>query len=78
MSASGMVYSDLLNCNGKKNPAERGIQHVKLTLSPLSFVTYTASDGTYSFLHLSPGSYIITETEPDGYVNCTPTRRIVK
>jgi len=76
-SISGRVFNDL-NCNGQRNAGELGISKVKLTLTPGDIQILTNSDGTYSFTDLFPGTYVITETDPDGYISCTSNKKTVK
>jgi len=47
-------------------------------LTPGAIDVYTASDGTYSFSNLAPGTYVIKETDPLGYVSCTADKTTVK
>ncbi len=35
--------------------------------NPVEIATTTDTDGDYSFVGLLPGSYVVTETQPDGY-----------
>ncbi len=42
-----------------------------VTNAAVTLNTTTASDGTYSFGNLTPGTYMITETEPTGYADYT-------
>jgi uncharacterized protein (DUF2141 family) len=72
-SLSGCVYVDA-NDNGVMDPGEKGIPGTTISLTgtddlgqPVHFMQNTAADGTYSFGHLRPGSYTITETQPSGY-----------
>ncbi len=73
-SLSGYVYLDANN-NGIKDPGETGIANVTVTLlgtndqGPVNFTTTTATDGSYHFRGLRPGSYTIQETEPAGYIH---------
>ncbi len=70
-SLSGIVYVDL-NGSGAQDANEPGLAGVMLTLSgvdtqgnPLpSQTTVTASDGSYSFSNLAPGTYSITKLQP--------------
>ncbi len=71
---SGYVYQDT-NDNGTKQANEPGIGGVPLTLTGTNDLgtitpetTTTASDGSYSFGNLRPGTYTVTETQqPKGY-----------
>ncbi len=72
---SGFVYLDSNN-NGVKEPGEPGIGGVTVTLTgmddqgaPITMVQTTGPDGSYSFAGLRPGTYVITETHPNGYID---------
>jgi uncharacterized repeat protein (TIGR01451 family) len=72
-SLSGFVYYDANN-NGQRDPGEPGIAGVTLTLTgtddqghTVQASTQTASDGSYQFSNLRPGTYQVTETQPAGY-----------
>ena len=71
-SLAGNVYVDSHN-DGQLDPGDPPIANVKLTLSgfddngPVSATTTTASDGSYSFNNLRPGTYGIVETQPASY-----------
>jgi hypothetical protein len=72
---SGFVYLDPDN-NGIKEPGETGIGGVMITLTgmddqgtPITMVQTTAADGSYSFSGLRPGTYVITETHPNGFLD---------
>jgi protocatechuate 3,4-dioxygenase beta subunit len=73
-SLAGYVYFDANN-NGTKDLGEAGIATVTITLvgtndqGPLNFTTTTATDGSYQFRSLRPGSYVILEREPAGYLH---------
>jgi protocatechuate 3,4-dioxygenase beta subunit len=73
-SLAGYVYLDANN-NGSKDPGEKGIGGVTVTLTgfddrgTVNRVTTTAADGSYSFNNLRPGTYTITENQPDGYAD---------
>src|SRR5262249_12345024 len=74
-SLSGVVWFDA-NDNGSKGKLESGIGQVALTLTgtndlgqPITLSTTTASDGSYSFGNLRPGTYTIKETPPSGYLD---------
>jgi hypothetical protein len=77
-SVTGFVYIDSNN-NGVKEPGEAGIPGVAVALTgtsdlgPVNLSTTTTADGSYLFGTLRPGSYVITETEPAGYVHGTNT-----
>jgi hypothetical protein len=74
-SLSGYVYLDPDN-NGIKEAGEPGIPGVTVTLTgtddngtAVTATTTTASDGSYSFTTLRPGTYAVTETHPAGYTD---------
>ncbi|WHT21620.1 SdrD B-like domain-containing protein [Crossiella sp. CA-258035] len=74
-SLTGQVYVDANN-NGVRDTGEAPISGtaVKLTGTddagnPVSLTTTTAADGSYSFDRLRPGSYTVTETQPEGYLD---------
>ncbi|MCD6291573.1 MAG: hypothetical protein J7M34_13825, partial [Anaerolineae bacterium] len=70
-SVAGKVFHDTNN-NGVQDAGEPGIAGVAVTLSTGATRT-TAGDGSYSFDQLLPGSYSVSVTVPDGYVNTTST-----
>jgi len=70
-SLSGYVYVDGNN-NGVKDSAEAPIAGVKLSLldadgNPAGVTVTTDANGYYSFTGLKPGTYGVTEVQPDGY-----------
>jgi hypothetical protein len=72
-SLSGFVYVDANN-NGVKDSSEPPIPGVAIALTgtddlgnSVSANTTTASDGSYHFAGLRPGSYTINETQPAGF-----------
>jgi hypothetical protein len=71
----GIVYEDA-NKNGEQEPTEIGISGVSVSLyDPVLDSTVdkvTNAWGTYSFLVEDPGVYVISETDPDGYLSTTP------
>ena len=68
-SISGAVYDDY-DADGSQDPGEPGIQGITVTLSgPCSCTEVTASDGTFSFIGLAPGTYTLTETQSANYVD---------
>jgi hypothetical protein len=80
VTLSGQVYQDT-NGNNALNSGEPGIAGVTITLTgtnglgqAVTTTTTTAADGTYSFSSdsagnaLRPGTYVITETAPSGYL----------
>jgi uncharacterized protein (DUF2141 family) len=74
VSTGGAVFEDT-NGNGVKDAGEPGIPNVTVTLSGLSVVSgvitpktvTTDSNGNYTFTGLTPGSYMIVETQPAGF-----------
>ncbi|NLH74729.1 MAG: DUF11 domain-containing protein [Verrucomicrobia bacterium] len=72
---SGYVYHDPNN-NGLKETGESPIGGVTITLTgtdhlgnPVNLSTVTGPDGYYEFVGLRPGTYIITETQPAGWLD---------
>jgi uncharacterized repeat protein (TIGR01451 family) len=72
---SGFVYVDE-NDNGLKEGGEAGIKDVPVTLTGtdifgniVSRTAATATDGSYQFCDLVPGTYKVTESQPSGYVD---------
>jgi hypothetical protein len=74
-SLAGNVYDDANN-DGIFQSTELGIGGVIVTLTgtddlgnPVNLSIMTAFGGSYSFPNLRPGTYIITETQPSGYLD---------
>ncbi len=74
-SLCGYVYYDKCN-DGTKNSGDPGIACVTITLSGTDYLgnsvsetTTTASDGSYCFMNLVPGTYTLTETQPSGWLD---------
>ncbi len=68
---SGWVYVDANN-NGVREPGERGIGGVTLTLlaadgTPTGRVVTTNAAGFYQFDNLRPDTYQVAQTQPQGY-----------
>src|SRR5262249_14963432 len=70
---SGFVWADANN-DGIRDPGESGIGNVWIKLTGtddlgrrISTRVRTASDGSYNFANLRPGTYAITETPPLHY-----------
>ncbi len=69
---SGFVYVDT-NDNGVKDAGETGIGGVTVTLTgsddvgAVSTTALTDATGFYRFQNLRPGTYTITESQPDNY-----------
>lgn len=71
-SIAGSVFVDVNN-DGLQEAGDSGVGGVVITLGGtddqgqnLSLTTTTASDGSYSFTGLRPGTYTLTETSPTG------------
>ncbi len=72
-AVSGFAFLDS-NSDGNRDTGESGLNNVTIKLTgtddlghAVSASTATASDGSYSFGGLRPGTYTVTETEPAGY-----------
>jgi hypothetical protein len=72
---SGVVYQDLNNDGAREN-GEAGIAQVTIILTgtddrglSVSTSTLTRADGSYQFLNLRPGSYVLREVQPAGYLD---------
>ena len=72
---TGTVYEDA-DGSGTFTPGDTGIANVSLRLTGTSasgltvdVTVTTAADGSYTFGNLPPGTYLITETQPAGYVD---------
>ena len=70
-SLSGTVYVDGNN-NGVKDGGETGLGSIPVSLvnsaGTVVATTSTASDGSYSFTNLGPGTYKLVEGTPRGYL----------
>ncbi|WP_038141918.1 IPTL-CTERM sorting domain-containing protein [Thiothrix lacustris] len=73
-SLSGKVVNDAW-ANGTLETTDGGIANVTVTISgtdsfgnPLTMVTTTEANGRYQFI-LPPGTYTVTEGQPEGYVS---------
>lgn len=77
-SVSGYVYNDA-NGNSSKDSGEAGLGGVTVTLTGTDDLgasvsmtqtssSTTGSVGAYSFTGLRPGTYVVSETPPSGYV----------
>gem|GEM_PF-1564657 len=74
-SISGTKWDDP-DSDGIHDPGEPGVPNVVVTLSrggKTVATALTASDGTYAFGGLEPGTWTVTETLPAGTTNTTPT-----
>ncbi len=74
-SLSGFVYLDK-NGDGDIDCRDRAIANVTVTLTgvddlgnSISLTTLTDDDGAYLFNNLRPGTYVIIETPPAGYLD---------
>ncbi len=74
-SIVGVVFDDL-DADGVLDDGEPGIEGVSVELSgsdidaPITpVVTTTGPDGTFTFDGLRPGTYVLTETDPGGYLD---------
>jgi protocatechuate 3,4-dioxygenase beta subunit len=74
-SLSGFVYVDQ-NDNGVKDPGESGISGITVTLTgtdnqghAVNPTQTTAADGSYSFANLVPGTYSLSESGADSYLD---------
>jgi hypothetical protein len=74
-SITGFVYNDSDN-DGIKDAGESGINNVTVTLTgtndlgaAVNLTTTTNSSGAYTFSNLRPGSYVVVETQPAGFVD---------
>jgi len=71
---SGNVYFDR-NDDGILDAGEPGIGSVEIRLSgPVTAITTTAPDGSWSFSGLPPGEYTVTEVQPGGWLDGQDTR----
>ena len=68
---SGYVYCDFDN-NGRRDAAEIGLYGVLITLAgtdsqgkAVSATTLSSNDGAYSFDNLAPGTYSVTQQQPE-------------
>jgi len=81
---SGIVWHDR-NENGQQDLGEEGLSNVTVCLyededgdgvmdpeDDLLLCTATGPDGEYLFSDLWPGTYIVVETDPEGYFSSTP------
>jgi uncharacterized repeat protein (TIGR01451 family) len=72
LSIHGTVYVDG-NLNGAFDSGEKTLGNVTVALQTPGgstvATTTTAADGTYHFDNVASGSYLIVETQPDGYGN---------
>lgn len=74
VGTGGAVFEDTNN-NGVKDTGEPGIPNVTVTLTGVSLVggviaaktATTDLSGNYTFTGLTPGTYMIAETQPAGY-----------
>lgn len=76
-SIHGVVFEDA-NRNKKQDQAEKGLANVAVELSWIGLdeqtfnrMTRTDNEGKYGFDDLYPGSYTVTETDPNGFKSST-------
>jgi hypothetical protein len=74
-SIAGFVYNDADN-DGVRDAGESGIGSVTVTLTgtndlgaAVNQTTTTSATGAYTFSNLRPGTYVVTETQPAGFVD---------
>src|SRR5262249_25538297 len=74
-SLAGAVYVDF-NANGVRDPGEMGIPGVVVTLTgvdltglSISVSVVTDSNGDYIFSNMAPGTYRLTETQPEMFID---------
>ena len=73
-SIAGYVYLDVNN-NGIKDPPEKALPNVPVTLSGVvSWTVLTAADGSYRFDDLPQGTYAVTETQPLAFLDGRDTQ----
>ncbi len=79
-SIYGQVFADE-NGNGLKDENERGIANATVILRQSNFTpittVVTTETGQFRFANLSPGSYIVQETNPRYYADTTVNTRLV-
>ena len=75
-TVSGFVYEDLNNNGLRASSGEPGISGVTVVLTGTNDqgtiapeTTTTAADGSYSFANLRPGTYVVTDTPPSGFLD---------
>src|SRR5262249_12633696 len=74
-SLAGLVYADASN-DSVTQPGEHGISGVAVTLTGTNnlgesvlLTVFTDDSGAYSFTNLRPGTYTLTEAQPDEYLD---------
>ncbi|MBK1693752.1 hypothetical protein CKO09_03215 [Chromatium weissei] len=74
-TVSGFVYVDINN-DGNKDSGELSISGVTIALTgtndlgaAVNLTTTTATDGSYSFTNLRPGTYTVNEAQPIDYLD---------
>lgn len=87
-SIAGVVFEDI-NGNRRQDQGEPGIAGVTITITPRGMDTppftlappnYTLTTdqyGAYEANGVTPGMYVVEETDPPGYVSLSPNRRNV-
>ncbi|OQX12316.1 MAG: hypothetical protein BWK80_43840 [Desulfobacteraceae bacterium IS3] len=74
VAVSGRVFNDL-NKDGIRNTGEPGLEGVRVILSDSAGNTLesvTDKEGFYTFGEVIPGSYTLTEINPEGFESTTP------
>ncbi len=82
-SVSGTKFEDL-NANGIRDPNESGLAGWNITINGTDSITGTTvnqttttdANGNYNFAGLTAGTYTISETPKDGWVQTAPTTSI--
>ena len=73
-SIAGYVYLDVNN-NGVKDPPERVLPNVPITLTGLvTWTVLTAADGSYRFDDLPAGTYAVKEAQPLAFLDGLDTQ----
>jgi len=79
-SITGVVWYDE-DGDGMVDEGEPPLPDVEVTLSTVVGVAIetqlTTADGSYGFTDLEPGTYMVTETDPEDYSSTTPNQVVV-
>jgi uncharacterized protein (DUF2141 family) len=71
-TVSGVVFNDS-NGNGTQDDGEDGLSGLTVQLiNGTTRTSTTDADGAYQFTNVTPGSYIMQETDRSGFVSTTP------